>query len=59
MVVPEKYERFDELVTAVRTRVGGAFRELTLGARESLKNRLQSLLDTPPGGGAAGGPGNA
>ena len=71
MVVPEKYERFDEVVTAVRTRLGGAFRELTLGAREPLKNRLQSLLDTQPVGGAAGteaaagpppaagGPGNA
>jgi hypothetical protein len=53
MVVPEKYERFDELVAAVRARFGGAFHDLTLGTAEQLKDRLQSLLDKLPDAGAA------
>jgi len=54
MVVPEKYERFDELTAAVRERVPGAFHDLTLGAGEKLKDRLQSLLGEPPDTHAAG-----
>jgi hypothetical protein len=45
MVVPEKHERFDELVAAVRERVPGAFHDIALAAGEKLKGRLQSLLE--------------
>jgi hypothetical protein len=54
MVVPEKFERFDQLVDAVRERTPDVFHDITLEPGGKLKEKLQPFLGEPSAVDAAG-----